>query len=160
MPFHPQTVHFPIATLIVAGALYFYGWVKRSNAYTKAAFLLHIIGVGGLVLAVLSGRQANGEIVHTNNISSMIETHELIAYISTWLFSMLLIWQYLRQEKIKRIEEALFSILFIIFLGIMGYGSHIGGRMVYEEGAGVIPMKETLEKQAKVEQLNNQTQPQ
>ena len=151
MPFHPQTVHFPIALLIVAGAFYLYGLVKRSTNYSQTAFLLHLIGVGGLVFAVLSGRQAVGEVVHTESIAALIETHELIGYFATWLFSMLLIWQYLRKEKLKRAEELIFVILFISFLGLMSYGSHIGGQLVYEEGAGVAPMEEILKKELPIQ---------
>jgi hypothetical protein len=38
-------------------------------------------------------------------------------------------------------------VLFVGMLGMLGYSSHLGGRMVYEEGAGVIPMKPIIEQQ-------------
>ena len=145
MELHPATVHFPIALTFTAGACYLYALIRNSSQAGTFGFLLHAIGVGGMIAAVLTGRQAESQLVHTPSIQELVEPHESIAYLSLWLFAMMLIWQYLRRSRYQKIEQVLFTLVFWILLGVMGYGAHLGGKMVYEEGAGVKPLQEMLD---------------
>lgn len=152
MSLHPQTVHFPIALLIAAGVLYVLPFWKRDPLYERGGFLLHIAGVVTLVLAILTGIQAEAEIVHTQAIHQLARNHELLGYAAIWLFGMMLVWRYLRQSAGSQVEKILFVCVFWALLGLMGYSAHLGGKMVYEEGAGVAPMEEILREQFRQEQ--------
>lgn len=152
LPFHPQTVHFPIAFLILAGGLYVISHFQEDNFWSRAGFYLHIAGVLGLVVAIFSGQQAESAVVQTSEIHDLITNHERLAYLVTWLFGMLLIWKYLRRNNKGPIEHWAFVILFIGSIFIMAYGSHLGGTLVYEKGAGVEPMYQIQQDILKSEQ--------
>ena len=47
----------------------------------------------------------------------------------------------------KYSELAVFVLLLVFAAGLTGYQAHLGGRMVYEYGAGVIPMEPILQEQ-------------
>ncbi|MEO0900236.1 MAG: DUF2231 domain-containing protein [Bacteroidota bacterium] len=140
--FHPKWVHFPIALLITAGGIYLWTLLAKDKSWLRAAFLIHILGWIGCVASVLTGRQAENLIVHTPAIQDLLSLHERLGYLITWLFAMLGIWMFLRLKKIAKWELILFSVLFWAGNGTMAYMGHLGGEMVYQEGAGVAPMKE------------------
>jgi len=146
--FHPQTVHFPIALLIVAGGLYLYAFYKNESFSLQAAILLHTLGVLGMVVAIISGKIAQSTITTTDSLRPILRNHELFAYGNIWVFGILWIWQYTRIKSLKRSEtrseKLFFSLLFMLAIGFMAYGSHLGGKMVYEQGAGVKPIEQNL----------------
>jgi uncharacterized membrane protein len=144
---HPATIHFPIALLFAAGLGYLYVWWKPDPGLAKAAWWLHLGGAGGLILAVLSGRSAEGEIVHTAAIHELVEAHELSAYLVTWGVLLAAVWRYLRPRRMGKAEQIGFLLLFWGLLGGMSYGAWLGGKMVYEHGAGVEPMEPILRQQ-------------
>lgn len=136
---HPQTVHFPIALLIVAAGIYVFSLFSLQDFYRRVAYLLHALGLIGLVLATFSGRQAEAMLIEkTPEVEQLLFRHEWLAYTSIWLFAMMLVWQYLRAFKMKHVERLIFTLAFILFSGLLIYSSHIGGSMVYEHGVGMI----------------------
>lgn len=147
MPLHPLIVHFPIALLFVAGGFYIYSLIKPSESTFSIGSLLHLIGGLSFIAAILSGQQAESAVTHTHEIHEMIEQHELLSYISIWVFGLMYIWQMLRNKKFLQLEKGGFVLLFTIMLGIMGYSAHLGGKMVYEKGVGVLPMQAQLKKE-------------
>lgn len=145
MPFHPSTVHFPVAFLFMAGALFLWHALKKESWLPKAGNVLLLAGLGGLLVAILSGRQAESEIIPRENVLVLLENHETIGYVLLAIFPAFWIWQYVRRGKLAKVEEWIFIILYAGLLGLMTYGSHLGARMVYEEGAGVIPVEQQME---------------
>lgn len=154
--FHPMLVHFPIALLITCGALYLYDCIKPTSQIAKMAFLLHIIGIATLLVGILSGQQAEGEVTHTAAIHDLIVWHARLSWISLWAFSLLLLWRYLRERKFAAAEKWIYALVFAGVLGMMGYSASLGGKLVFEEGAGVEPMKPQLKSQFQQEQLEKQ----
>lgn len=149
---HPQTVHFPIALLWSAGALYLYGIAKERERWSTVAWGLHVAGTATMVVAIMTGMWEEEEVVHTAHIHELIEQHELMGFISVWVFTLLAVWGYLTLKKFTQTLYIVYSTAFVIALGVMSYGSHIGGDLVYEEGVGVEPMEETLKQQRDAEQ--------
>lgn len=137
VPLHPATVHFPIAFLLAALGFYLVSLFREDRFYIRGGFSLHILGAGGLALAILSGRQAESALASSEVLSEMVDRHELMGYFCMWLMAMLLVWQYLRKDKRIIWEKVLFLVLFAAGLAIMSFGAHIGGEMVYLHGAGV-----------------------
>lgn len=144
--FHPKVVHFPIALLLIGGLVYTWALVKRNEQqWIQLGFFLHVTGWLGCIASVLSGRQAKTDVVLTAPIRELLDLHEKLGYLVAWLFAMLGIWMFLRMRKLANWEHLIFVVLFWLGSGVMGYMGHLGGKMVYEEGAGVKPMKEILQ---------------
>jgi uncharacterized membrane protein len=137
VPLHPSTVHFPIAFLFAALGFYLVSIFREDSFYARGGFSLHILGVGGLAVAILSGRQAESALASSDVLTEMVDRHELMGYLCMWLMAMLLVWQFLRKDKRIVWEKSLFLVLFAASLVIMSLGAHIGGEMVYLHGAGV-----------------------
>lgn len=152
---HPIFVHFPIALFITGGFIYLIAPFRDRDFFLKMGFFLHLMGLLGSAASILSGRSAEAEVIHTSQIHELLVLHERLAYLATWLFGMLAIWMYLRQKRIAKIELIAFLLLFWGSNATLGYLSHLGGEMVYQEGAGVLPMEDDLKEQFQQEQKQN-----
>lgn len=129
--FHPISVHFPIAFLILAGGLYIYFLFKEDAFYFRAGKMLHVLGLGGLVLAMLTGRSASSKIGVNDPLADVLDNHEILGYAAIWAFSMLMVWVYLREKTFQKKgrEVFLFTLVFILFLILMSYSSYLGGEL-------------------------------
>lgn len=149
---HPFTVHFPVAGLAFAALLYIIALFREEENWAWAANVLHMIGLAGAIVAFFSGQQAEGEIVHTEQIHSILALHARFALVIIWMYGLLLVWRYLRAKKWAKGERAGFTLIFCVALGILFYSASLGGKLVYEEGAGVEPYKPTLKEMFQKEQ--------
>lgn len=138
MPLHPATVHFPIALLLASLGFYAVHQWKQEAYYQRTGFLLHLIGVISMVIAVLTGNQAQSAIEGIPVLEDIVQQHQISGFVLLWLLSMMLIWRYLRQERMQSLERWLFLGLFFAAMGLMTYSAHLGGTMVFEHGAGVM----------------------
>ena len=158
--FHPQLVHFPIALFIVYTFLELVGLLFKKEAFTKAAFIILILGVLGALASVLTGNQAEEAWKNWNTVSKgLLEEHETYANITLWYFVGVLT---LRTLFVINVEiknkfvayTAKMKIAFVLFALVGCFfvyqtGEH-GGKMVYKHGVGVsiekqspqIPMKD------------------
>jgi uncharacterized membrane protein len=138
MLLHPMSVHFPIAIIFLAGGMYLFHQFRPSDEGAKFSFWLHGIGLLSLLVAVLSGRYAQSQLEVAPELISLLERHELMAYLSLWWIGLLLLWRYLR-PKMKSTEAYLFLFLFLLGIAAMSFGASLGGEMVYQHGVGVMP---------------------
>ncbi|MEZ4774764.1 MAG: DUF2231 domain-containing protein [Bacteroidia bacterium] len=137
MPFHPQTVHFPIALLYTAFGLFVWHAVRPQDWVTRSANLLHVLGLVAMILSIFSGRQAESMVEVSAETADILQRHELLGYLSIWLFTGLWVWQFIRHGKMGSVGKWVFLALFAASLGAMSYGAHEGGVMVYQWGIGV-----------------------
>ncbi len=144
MPLHPLVVHFPIVLLILTGILYAYTAFTNESRYHTLIEILHVAGLLFIAASIFSGEQAEGQTPHTPEIHEMLQQHARLAWVCVWFYGILFLWSKLRLGRWKKVEMYLFVVVFFVATAIMGYSAHLGGRMVYEKGAGVIPMKEKL----------------
>ncbi len=100
--------------------------------------LLHAIGVVGILLAILSGNIAKSDLEATEAYEAILWQHEWMSYVVLWLFTMILVWQFLRQKQMKRTETILFVVVYLIAMGVMLFSASLGGEMVYEFGVGKV----------------------
>lgn len=147
MPLHPSIVHFPIVLLILAGGCYIAHLFVKGHKLDLIAFFLHAGGLAGCVAAILTGDFAESSMVQTPEIHEMVEQHEQLGMLSAYAFGILGVWAFLRQKSQIKLERIVFVLLFTGVIGMMGFSSHLGGKMVYEKGAGVLPMQPILEHQ-------------
>ncbi len=143
---HPIVVHFPIALLITAtftGLLAVFFKNKREELKTVLYWLL-IFGVIGILVALASGLYEAGRVVHNEAIHEIMEIHELLGYIIASAFVLIALWFIVRKQKIKIRELMLITLLLLAFSSVLVYSAYLGGKMVYEQGAGVKPMEKIM----------------
>lgn len=140
---HPEVVHFPIAFLM--GYIFFeiLGIILKKEFLSKTAHLLLLIGVLGLIAAVLTGNQAK-DIAHklskegTSISFSAINRHEDYANITLWFFAALLVLRTMAVIKKKFTGLIKYSFIILALIGsflVYETGEH-GGTLVYKHGIG------------------------
>tara|TARA_R110002050_G_scaffold290805_1_gene444698 strand:- start:149 stop:739 length:591 start_codon:yes stop_codon:yes gene_type:complete len=146
IPLHPKIVHFPVALLISAGILGILALIWKSKRdILKEVLLWNLtLGVAGAILALITGLVEEKTLVHNDSIHSIMETHELLGFIFSGIFLAVLIWLFIRKSKMKTTEFSVLVIILVFSSGLLGYSAHLGGKMVYEQGAGVVPMEEII----------------
>lgn len=74
--FHPQIVHFVVASLLLGVALRIAAFIPRLTFADHAAALLLLIGTGAAVLAVKSGTDAHGPVERIPGARTAVTEHE------------------------------------------------------------------------------------
>ncbi|RUT79599.1 DUF2231 domain-containing protein [Ancylomarina longa] len=151
IPIHPRIVHFPLALFMIAALVGIIALLSPSRRNLLKEILLWNLGFGllGAVLAIITGYYEESVLVHNEAIHELMETHELLGIIFTSLFLVSFVWMLIRKSKMGKIEF-ISIVLFLIFSsGILAYSAHLGGKMVYENGAGVVPMKKIIKDNSK-----------
>jgi len=74
-----------------------------------------------------------------------METHETLAYVLIGFFGAMFLWLYIRRKSMKSGERIGFVLVSLAVAGLLAYQAHLGGRMVYQKGAGVQPYVPYLE---------------
>jgi uncharacterized membrane protein len=130
---HEKVTHFPLAFLAVYPIIELIAFVSKKEFFSKAAFLLLLIGVLGALVAVLTGNQAftiNDDWSKEN--LKIFDQHEINANITIWLFTILLILKYFLSVKRKLTNVIHILILLAALTGlyfIYQTGSY-GGELV------------------------------
>lgn len=140
MPLHPATVHFPITLIFVVLGLCLWQLFRKPSAdVSTLTFYLHILSELALLITVLTGRSAGQDLSPSESLRDVLDLHEILGYAVIWANGLLLIWMYLRHHRWKRNELTGFVIVLGLVCAMMAFSSHLGGEMVYEFGAGVLP---------------------
>ncbi|MDX1908828.1 MAG: DUF2231 domain-containing protein [Bacteroidia bacterium] len=136
MEAHPFSVHFPVALLLVAGVSYGVSLFRDTAFFRRAGLYLHLLGVSGLVLAILTGRAAQAAARSQHPPEDLIRQHELSGYVVLWLAAMLLVWVWLRPKATRR-EFMAITLILAAVLGLLIWDASLGGTLVYRYGIGV-----------------------
>lgn len=138
---HPLSVHFPIALLVVAVLFKAIGLLSPARLWQDAGLVLLFLGVLAAWTSVYTGLKAEGEVVRTICNQLELKAHEENSYILSWIFTAGLAldvayWKNLFNLKTKWLK----LIIFLAMLtggGFLVYTGHLGARLVYQQGAGV-----------------------
>jgi uncharacterized membrane protein len=146
IPLHPRIVHFPVALLISAGlfGILALAFKSKRNLFKEVLLWNLALGVIGGVVAIITGLREEANLVHNDTIHSIMETHKLLGFIFSGIFLVLLIWIVIRKSNMKILEFSSIVVFLVLSAGLLGYSAHLGGIMVYENGAGIIPLKEII----------------
>lgn len=140
VPVHPAVVHFPIALLPMVFVLETIGHFGQRNELRKAALWLLTIGVTAAWFAVLTGYLAQEHASQTIRDSrglELLQLHAKMAYAAAALWSGLLLGRiYLERPDTERWRPLWLAFAFLGSL-VLFFTAYLGGRMVYEFGAGV-----------------------
>lgn len=135
---HPALIHFPVALLTVGLIFDLGGYIFKRESLKNAGWWCLVFGVGGILLATLSGLYVESRVGHNDAAHDVMELHKKIAIEVTVLFSMLLVWRGALRTKLPERSWATASYFAVCLLavGLMGYGAHLGGVLVYDHGVG------------------------
>lgn len=139
MPLHPATVHFPITLLFVVLGICLWRLAKNlAPEISQLSFYLLILSELALLLAILTGRSSGQSLVPSSGLKEVLDLHEILGYATIWANGLLLIWMYLRHQRWSRKELTGFVVALSLVCGLMVFSAHLGGKMVFEFGAGMI----------------------
>jgi len=133
---HPVFVHFPIALLLAALFIETLALVLQRPAWHRLSLWNLGLGTLGAVAAVLTGRQAMAAAKHSMEIFRIMELHERLGYGVLALMVLIAGCRLLTRDRISRKMRWLLWLVFAAACGVMAFGAHLGGRMVYEFGVG------------------------
>lgn len=151
--FHPEVVHFPIALLLAYVLCEIMGIVFRNDFFSKTAHLLLLLGVLGLIAAVLTGNQAKDVARLWKNSGANIPMkeigeHEDYANATLWYFAFLLVVRTMLVLKKKFVGYLKYSFIVLSLVGaflVYETGVH-GGDLVYKYGVGTNLKKMEIQK--------------
>ena len=134
--FHPITVHFPIALLVCAFVIETLALFFKKPAWHRFSLVHLALGALGAVGAVVTGRQAAILAKHSFEIHEVMERHQNVGTFVLSLAVLLVGWRLATQDRLtERSRWAAWALLGLT-CGIMAFGAHLGGRLVYEYGVG------------------------
>jgi len=136
---HPLWVHFPIALLLAATALY---WAARlvpgafAASLTMAARWNLVLGVLALLPTLLTGYWAYNSVAHDGPSHAAMTRHLYAALTTAGLFS---IAAFLAWRERRRSRGGSGLLLLVLLAGALGVGTtgYLGGENVYKYGLGV-----------------------
>lgn len=139
--FHPISVHFPLAILVLATVFFLVGFVTKKIFWENTSRILFLIGTIGAWIAIYTGNLADSVVSRQICDPTVLETHETNAYIVAGLFSVasiLILLDYFGfLKKIEKIGKVLILVLTIAGSGFLIYTGHLGATLVYQQAAGV-----------------------
>lgn len=144
---HPAIVDFPVVLLSMAALFAVISLFKKNDFVKRAAFWNLFLGVIGAIAAVLTGLIEEQNLIHNEEIHQILVKHKFNGFAIMILSQILLTWYWVRKNKFGRKEYILWVSLLVIAPVMIIYQGFLGGRMVYDEGAGVKPMELQLEKE-------------
>lgn len=136
-PIHPMAVHFPIALLSASVLFDLLSSRWQSDGLRAASWSMLLLGLGGAVVAVITGAIAEEAVERSGVPKRVLEIHETLGFATLWVFaglSGLRIAEWLgwiRERRVLRIVLGLGAV------ALMFIASYYGGSLVYEFGAGV-----------------------
>lgn len=139
---HPLLVHYPIALLSI-------GVILRLIAYWQGAFLLpasRLILLLGAIFAwaaVIAGDFAADIVGPTLSDDSVLEQHELFAYLTASGFTIALFLDGASAflPRWGGTFSLLAAVLYLLSLASLVMTGYLGGTLVYEQGAAVANLK-------------------
>lgn len=134
---HPFAVHFPIALLLVSLVAEAIWLIRKQEFWRDMAFWLLLFGAAGSFLAAISGGWAEDALNMGHDLHEKVEQHETVGYIIAWLYAALLVWKILRRKAMGIPENRTFLGAMLVATALLLYSGFLGGKLVYEYGAGV-----------------------
>ncbi|MFQ6612990.1 MAG: DUF2231 domain-containing protein [Fidelibacterota bacterium] len=141
-PLHPLLIHFPIALLY--GALFFHllqmwkpGWMSRYISI----WLLGLTSLVSIFTALTGDKEA--EIAegmnYSHQILELIETHETLGNLVTWIsLTFFIVWVYLllKYKSNRRIDYLALAVL-VGLVTLVSFTGYFGGELVWVHGVGI-----------------------
>jgi len=134
---HAALNDLPAALLLVAALFELLALATRKESFRQVSFWTLIVGAVGGAAAVLSGLQAEESIAHGDAVHRVMETHELLGFITLAIFGVLAVWRIWRERRMGTTERALALALSLGGAGVLIATAAYGGRLVFDHAAGI-----------------------
>ena len=133
---HPLIVHYPIAFLTSATAVYLAAAIVRRERWAWLGLWLLALGALGATAAVWTGLRAGGSVMIAPSVrENILELHKRLMIIA-WALSLLsLVWG-VAGRPLPRRGGIVFLALLLVMSGVLARGADYGGWMVYGYNAG------------------------
>jgi uncharacterized membrane protein len=144
---HPAIVHFPIALLSIAAFFAALSLFVKKEFFREVAFWNLLLGVIGAIAAVLTGLIEEQNLAHNEDIHRILIKHKFTGFGILILSFALLTWIWVRKNQFGKKEYMLWVAFLLLSTGMIFYQGFLGGKMVFEQGAGVKPMEIHMEEE-------------
>jgi uncharacterized membrane protein len=134
---HAALNDLPAALLLVAALFELLALATRKESFRQVSFWTLIVGAIGGAAAVLSGLQAEESIAHGDAVHRVMETHELLGFITLAIFGVLAVWRIWRERRMGTTERTLALALSLGGAGVLIATAAYGGRLVFDHAAGI-----------------------
>jgi uncharacterized membrane protein len=134
---HAALNDLPAALLLVAAIFELLAVALRKESFRVVSFWTLIVGAIGGVAAVLSGLRAEHDIEHGDAVHRVMETHEMLAFVTLGIFGVLAVWRIWRERRMGATERALVLALTLGGAGVLIATAVYGGRLVFDHAAGI-----------------------
>ncbi len=143
---HPMIVHFPIALLLTATLISVLAVLfrKKREELKIVLYWVLILGAISVLAALFSGLYEDERVIHNDAIHQVMEVHKLLGFIITSALVLITLWFVIRKRNIRYKELVIIMILLIGTSSVLVYTAYLGGKIVYEQGAGVMPMEKYI----------------
>lgn len=141
---HPAIVHFPIALLTVAAFFGLLSLFTKKELFREIAFWNLLLGVIGSIAAVLTGFIGEQNLAHNDEIHQVLTKHKFTGLGILILSFALLTWIWVRKNKFGKVEYITWVLFLVLGTAAVFYQGFLGGKMVFEQGAGVKPMEQYM----------------
>ncbi|TDN87264.1 putative membrane protein [Salegentibacter sp. 24] len=150
--FHPLSVHFPIALLLVAFLFKLVALGYPKEVWKQGGTILLVLGTIGIWIAIYTGNLADGIVSRKICDPTVLKDHQNMAYVTAWLYTASLLLDLLKFSKLRIFKTKVKFLSYICILtlaigsGYLMYVGHLGARLVYQQGAGVYhPSQDCIE---------------
>jgi uncharacterized membrane protein len=142
---HPKVVHFAVALLMVGTLLYVAFLVcRKRDVGEKFLFAARIclgIGVVSAFASLLTGDLADSVVGRKVCDPLVLEDHCFFAHVLTFLYALALggdvLLAFVERRSILQWGRVLVVMALILGMGLVTYVGHLGGKLVYQQAAGV-----------------------
>jgi uncharacterized membrane protein len=134
---HAALNDLPTALLVTAALFELLGLMTKRESFRLVSFWTLMVGALGGAAAVLSGLQAEENIDHGDAVHQVMETHELLAFVTLGTFGLLAVWRLWRERRMGAGERAVALAASLAGAGVLIATSVYGGRLVFDHAAGI-----------------------
>lgn len=133
---HPALVHIPIALLPPAVGADLLGSATGNKSMLSFGKKSIVVAAAGAIAAAATGLIAGEEVNVEGKSRDMLITHRNLNFAATVVASCMALWRVRRPKP-----NVAYLGIGIAGVGIVGYTGYLGGKLVSEFGAGVVPAK-------------------
>lgn len=134
---HAALNDLPVALLVAAVLFDLVAAATRRPSFRQASLYTLVLGALGAAAAVLSGLQAADNIDHGDAVHRVMETHELLGFVTLGIFGVLALWRIVRENRMGAAERALSLAIALGGAGVLVAAGVYGGRLVFDHAAGI-----------------------